>query len=449
MNINLQLTAKLEQRLMMSQQLRQAISLLQYNTIELKQIVQQFIEKNPLIDIEEVEKVEPQHEVDYVPSAANYTKYNKIDENEENALENYAIPKNLREHLFEQTLLCKFSPKEQLIAEAIIESIDDNGRLTMTMQDLQLTIADEAGIELIEKVLKEIQCFDPIGVGAASMLECLMIQLQAKTPKDHIWQLAKEILDNFSSIVSLSLGNIKKIMQHLKVNLNDFNQAMSLIRSLNPNPGLEYSDEIATNIEPELYVKKIKGKWTVYLAESLLTNISINTQYQRFIKQNKKHASYEALNRELQEAQWLLKGLKRRNETLLSVARYLVDTQSDFIEHGPSQMKPLNIADVASALGIHESTVSRVTTGKYVATPRGMFELKFFFPSHVSTKGGDHCSATAVKEFIKNIISDETHGQALSDEQIAVRLKDQGINIARRTVAKYREALKIQPSYLR
>lgn len=445
----MQLTAKLEQRLMMSQQLRQAISLLQYNTIELKQIVQQFLEKNPLIELEEVEDIEQQQHDEYTPSQVNYSKYNKIDENEENALENYSTPKSLREHLFEQTLLCKFNPKEQLIAESIIETIDDNGRLTMSMTDLQLTIADEAGIDLIEKVLKEIQLFDPVGVGAASMLDCLSIQLEAKVPRDNIWHLAKDILDNFSSIVTLSAVNMKKIMRQLKVNAIEFNQAMDLIRSLNPNPGSTYSDEMATNVEPELYVKKIKGNWVVYLAESLLTNISINTQYQRFIKQNKKHASYEALNRELQEAQWLLKGLKRRNETLLAVARYLVDVQSGFIEYGPSQMKPLNIADVALALGIHESTVSRVTTGKYVATPRGMFELKFFFPSHVSTQAGDNCSATAVKEFIKNIISDEARGQALSDEQIAERLKDQGINIARRTVAKYREALKIQPSYLR
>lgn len=446
MNINLQLTAKLEQRLLMTQQLRQAITLLQYNTIELKQVVQQFVDKNPLLEVEESELPDYYQVSHYSPS---YKKSNRISDEEENGLENYAIPTNLRTHLFEQTLLCKFTSEEQMIAEAIIEAVDDNGRLTMSLLDLQATLNSEISINTIEKVLKSIQQFDPIGVAAYDMLECLIIQLEAITNKDDTWHLAKKILRNFSSVISLSFSNIKKMMQQLKVNSDAFNAAMGLIKSLNPYPGIHYTNALEVNIEPELYAKKIKGNWTVFLADSLLTNISINTQYQRFIKQNKSHSSYEALNRELLEAQWLLKGLKRRNETLLEVARYLVEMQSDFIEHGPARMKPLNIADVAAALNIHESTVSRVTTGKYIATPRGLFELKFFFPSHVTTKGGSQCSAVAVKEFIKEIIDKEQPKQPMSDEQIAVLLKGRGINIARRTVAKYREALNIKPSYLR
>ncbi len=263
MNINLQLTAKLEQRLLMTQQLRQAITLLQYNTIELKQVVQQFVDKNPLLEVEESEPPDYYQVSHYSPS---YKKSNRISDEEENGLENYAIPTNLRTHLFEQTLLCKFTSEEQMIAEAIIEAVDDNGRLTMSLLDLQATLNSEISINTIEKVLKSIQQFDPIGVAAYDMLECLIIQLEAITNKDDTWHLAKKILRNFSSVISLSFSNIKKMMQQLKVNSDAFNAAMGLIKSLNPYPGIHYTNALEVNIEPELYAKKIKGNWTVFFS---------------------------------------------------------------------------------------------------------------------------------------------------------------------------------------
>jgi RNA polymerase sigma-54 factor len=212
---------------------------------------------------------------------------------------------------------------------------------------------------------------------------------------------------------------------------------------------MQFSTEMNINLEPELYVKKVKNKWQVFLAESLLTQVKINKQYQEIIRQHKKQGSYATLKHELEEARNLLKGLKKRNETLLAVGSYIIELQQDFLERGPAFMKPMNIVDVSQVLTIHESTVSRVTTGKYIMTNRGVFELKYFFPSHVGMQTGDTCSAIAVKSYIKEIINQETVEHALSDEEIAEILRKKGITISRRTVAKYRESMKILASYQR
>lgn len=449
MSTKMLLTAKLDQRLVMSQQLTQAITLLQYNTLDLKQLVQQYIETNPLIDVEEVEAentaaLDDDQYAQYTTDSAKASYVYKDD----NALENYSSPESLREHLIEQTLLCKFDKIEQLIAEAIIDAIDENGYLTMSLPEIQQSLANlgPPSINSIESILKVIQTFDPLGVGGSHARECLLIQLYALPEKTHSWEISRAILEEHFEMLSY---NNTKLIRQLNTTQEQFTQALMLIRSLNPKPGLAFLNETNICIEPELYVKKVRSSWRVFLTESILTNIKINQQYQDLIREHKKHDSYEALHKELQEAQWLLKGLKRRNETLLNVATHIVKMQKDFIEHGQSFMKPMNIIDVAQELNLHESTVSRVTTGKFIATPRGVFELKYFFPSYVLTDSGDSCSDTAVKEFIKEIIAQENAKHVYSDSEIAGLLKQKGINIARRTIAKYRDAMKILPSYQR
>ena len=454
MSGKLSVSLKFDQRLMMSQQLSQAIMLLQYNTLDLKQLVKQYIETNPLIDAEETEadNQDKNNEQESASSTQQFTgasRRNNYYEDEENSLENYCVPQSLREHLLEQTLLCQFDPLAQVVAENIIDALDEDGLLTMSLDDIQKTMHDMGppAIELIQDTLKTIQMFDPVGVGSRDIRESLLIQLDCLTERDKSWEIAHTIIHDFFDTVSTS--NIKKMLKESGIPHDDYVDGMTLIRSLNPHPGTQYASLMNTNVEPELYVKKIKNVWQVFLTDSVLTNIKINSQYQSVIKQNKKHGSYPALKRELEEARWLLKGLKRRNETLLAVAMHIMEFQNEFLELGPSHMKPMNIADVAQALSVHDSTISRVTSGKYISTPRGVFELKYFFPSHVSTKSGQTCSDTAIKTFIKEIISQETQDHIYSDGEIAELLQTKGINIARRTVAKYREAIRILPSYQR
>jgi RNA polymerase sigma-54 factor len=458
----MQLTARLDQRLAMSQQLRQAIALLQYNTVDLKQIVQHHLENNPMLELEELESHSIENPVPAMTAANNQDKSSAqdytaglrhsqrhADYSDDNSLENYAVPPSLREHLLEQTLLCHFDEIEQAVAVAIIDALDDCGHLTMTLAEIRSTLSVPATISvaLMTKILNKIQAMDPIGVGSHDVRECLLLQLEMISDKSPTWLIAKNIL--LYCFDNMATYNIKKILKQLGISATDYTAAIALLRELHPHPGLLYTNEREVTIEPELYVKKIKNKWQVFLADSVLTNVKINQQYQRLLKKSKKHQSYEALNKELQEAQWLLKGLQRRNDTLLKVASYLVELQKDFLDQGHMYMKPMNIIDVADALSLHESTISRVTTGKYIAMPRGVFELKFFFPSHLKTQSGVDCSDTAVKAYIRDIIDNESLTHPLSDSDIALLLQEKGIQIARRTVAKYREAMKILSSYQR
>ena len=453
MSTKMLVSVRLDQRLTMSQQLRQAITLLQYNTLDLKQLIQQHIETNPLLEVDE-----PEVESDFFSTdlkqgeltkySADFNKTSQYYEGED-TLENHAVAKTFHDYLLEQTLLCQFNPAQQIIAEMLIHAIDENGYLVMSLEEIQQSaeLSVTPSLDSIGDVLKTIQTFEPIGVGARDLRECLLIQLEFYNKKDAAWDCAYKIVSQFFDVISEN--NPRKIMKKLEITQKDYNDAMNIIRTLHPNPGAQYVSEDYLNIEPELFVKKIKNTWQVFLAGSILTSLKINKQYQDVIRNSRAHDSYAALKQELEEAKWLMKGLKRRNETLLNVATYIMEMQQDFLEQGHSAMRPMNIIDVSQALNVHESTVSRVTTGKFIITPHGVFELKYFFPSHVSTKNGDTRSATSVKSLIKDIIAQEVDGHIFSDNEIADILQKKGINIARRTVAKYREALNILSSYQR
>jgi len=447
-------TMKMDQRLQMSQQLRQAITLLQYTTLDLKQLVQQYIDTNPMIEVEESEETLKPEETaeENDPYASSYSadwRHKKAYFEDENTLENITKPKNLRDHLIDQTLLCQFTQEEQLIAEAIIDAIDEQGFLSIFIDEIHslLNSKQSVSLETMKNVLKTIQTFDPLGVASHNIRECLLIQLKPFYNQGEEFQLAYQIVTDFYQ--EFCDHDTKGILKNLKITKEQLVKANDVICNLNLYPGAQYSSEMNIYVEPELYVKKIKNTWQVVLADSILTDIQINKRYQAIIRQNKNHSSYQTFKNELDEAKALLTGLKRRNETLLAVASHITALQQEFLEKGLTHMKPMNINEVSSALNLHESTVSRVTTGKYIATPRGVFELKYFFPSYVSTSSGSTCSNIAVQAHIKEIIQSESLEKPYSDAEIVNLLLKKGIKIARRTVAKYREAMKILPSYQR
>ncbi len=447
MSQKLQLTTKLDQRLLMNQQLKQVITLLQVTTLELKQQVKTWLETNPLIELKEEvnEEDEAWGEYQY------HGKVKKTNYQQENsdALENVASYESLRDHLIKQTLDCQWNERGLAIAEAIIDSIDENGYLTLDVQAIHATIQEELQAELseIESILKVIQGFDPPGVGARSTRECLLNQLEQCEHRDEAWVAAKSLL----AIDGLNIEqlNLKSMMKATGLSESDLISAFALIKTLHLSPGKLYAGLKETVLEPELIVKKVKGQWEVALANSFLNRLELNKEYQSLIKKNARDQSFKTIANQLKEAKVLIGGLKRRNDTLLAVAKYIVEKQGDFFEDGNDCMKPMNLAEVAVALNYHESTISRITTGKYMATPRGLFELKHFFPSQVRTVEGRGRSSIAVKARIEKIIQEESKAHAYSDDEITNYLTQEGITISRRTVTKYREAMHIPSSYER
>lgn len=439
------LTTKLDQRLLMNQQLKQVITLLQVTTLELKQQVKTWIESNPLIEVDE-EAVEEEREIAY----QYHDKIRKSTSNpDHDFLENIAESETLRDYLLKQTLDCGLNERGQAIAEAIIDAIDENGTLSMSVMDIHETIKATVNTdaEEIESILKMIQGFDPPGVGARSTQECLLNQLERLDRRDDAWIAAKTVL----SVDALATDelNLKKMTKKTGLTEAQLVSAFKLIKTLHLNPGKHYSGLKEQIIEPELSVKKSQGKWVVTLTNSFLNRLQVNQEYQSLIKKNSRDKSFKTIVNQLQEAKLLVSGLKRRNDTLLAVATYIVERQGEFFDNGNVGMKPMNLSEVAAALQCHESTISRITTGKYMETPRGLFELKHFFPSHIKTVEGRSKSSVAVKSMIEKIIRNESESHTVSDEEITRRLNQEGMTISRRTVTKYREAMNIPTSYER
>jgi RNA polymerase sigma-54 factor len=447
MSHKLQLTTKLDQRLLMNQQLKQVITLLQVTTLELKQQVKTWLETNPLLELKEDVNEDDEDLGEYQYHGKVKKSNNQQDSTD--ALENVASHESLREHLIKQTLDCQWNERGLSIAEAIIDCIDENGYLTMDVNAIHAAIQEESHAELseIESILKTIQGFDPPGVGARSTKECLLNQLEQCEHRDEAWVAAKSLL-SFDGL-NVEQLNLKSMMKVTGLNEADLVSAFSLIKTLHLSPGKIYAGLKETIIEPELIVKKVKGHWEVTLANSFLNRVELNKEYQSLIKKNSRDQSFKTIANQLKEAKVLIGGLKRRNDTLLAVAKYIVDKQGDFFEGGHDGMKPMNLSEVAVALNYHESTISRITTGKYMATPRGLFELKYFFPSQVRTVEGRGRSSIAVKAMIEKIIQEESKTHAYSDDEITNYLTQAGITISRRTVTKYREAMKIPSSYER
>lgn len=353
---------------------------------------------------------------------------------------------SLKEHLVWQMEMTPFSDTDRSIAEAIIDGIDDSGYLTQSIEELLHSFAqeDEIDFEEIEAVLHRIQNFDPPGVAARDLQENLLLQLRVLDSETTWLSEAKILVSRHLKL--LANRDFATLKRRMKLDETRLAEVIALIKSLSPRPGSHISDERPHYVTPDVYVKKIKGVWTCELNADSSPNIKINEQYLSLVKGAKKNSEMSSIKDHLQEARWFIKSLQSRNDTLLKVSRCILDFQRDFFEYGEEHMRALVLADVAEVVEMHESTISRVTTQKYMHTPKGIFELKYFFSSHVTTASGGEASATAIRAIIKKFIGVENSRKPLSDNKISIMLAEQNYKVARRTVAKYRESMSIPPS---
>ena len=328
--------------------------------------------------------------------------------------------------------------------QCLIDALDDDGYLTQSLDDLAESLPPELEIEPeeLQIALRHLQHLDPTGVGARSAQECLALQLEA-LPVDATQILALRIVRNHLDL--LAGRDFLKLKRLAECDDEKLREAQFLIRSLNPRPGAQYAALDARYITPDVVVRKIRGQWVVTINSDAYPRLRINSLYAQILSRQRG----SGLAGQLQEARWLIKNVQQRFDTILRVAQSIVDRQRQFFDHGEVAMRPLVLREIADILGLHESTVSRVTTQKYMATPRGIFELKYFFGSHVATEAGGACSATAIRALIKQLVGAEDARKPLSDSQISDLLGQQGIVVARRTIAKYRESLNIPPVKLR
>jgi len=462
----------------MTPQLQQAIRLLQLSSLELQAEIQEALESNPLLEVEEdydydaapessdedqasrdVSQLENQDIPEDLPvdtkwedmydhqPTASTTSHSMVDGDLERENQDESGD-SLQQHLLWQMRLTHFTETEEAIAATIIDSVEDDGYLKTTLEDIQQSLGEEfAEIELdeIETVLHRIQHFDPVGVAARDLRECLLIQLRVfeATGLPHI-ELLKELIDKH--LDTLAKRDYAQIKRALKVSDDELTELVRSIQLLNPRPGSQIQTNNTEYIVPDAYARKYKGRWSLSLNPDNAPRIQIAEHYAQLINRADNSSENTYLKNNLQEARWFLKSLQSRNETLLKVTEAIIERQKDFLDHGEEAMKPLVLADIAEVVEMHESTISRVTTRKYLHTPRGIFELKYFFSSHVSTDAGGECSATAIRAIIKKLVAAENPRKPLSDSKIADILGEQGINVARRTIAKYRETLAIAPS---
>lgn len=358
-----------------------------------------------------------------------------------------AAQTTLREHLLEQMRLSIREPRDRALLELIIDAIDENGYLCEPLEDIHASLPIDLCVELeeLQFALTMLQSFEPEGVGARTTAECLAIQIKRfpKIPfvtRRLALQIVQEHLNLFAQ------RDFTKLRKLLQCDDEDLREAQVVIRQCNPKPGLAFATAKSDYVVPDVVVKKIGEEWQVMLNRDVMPRLRINQMYANLMKQQRGDTS---LSPQLQEARWLIKNMRQRFDTILRVAQAIVERQYNFFTHGAVAMRPLVLREIADTLGLHESTISRVTTQKFMLTPHGMFELKYFFGSHVATETGGEASSTAIRALIKQLIGEEDQKKPLSDSKIADILGEQGMVIARRTVAKYREALKIPPVSLR
>ncbi len=353
----------------------------------------------------------------------------------------------LREHLLEQLSVTVDNRRDRALVELLIDALDDNGYLEESLGEILARLPEELEIEMDELLvaLKLLQSFDPAGVGARDASECLAIQIRRMEKVPFVTRrMALTLVENHLELFAQrEFNKLKKI---LDCDDEDLREAQAVIRRCNPHPGAAYAGDVSDYVVPDVIVKRAKNGWQVSLNREVMPKLRVNAMYANILKQNKGEGS---LSSQLQEAKWLIKNMRQRFDTILRVAEAIVDRQRNFFSHGEVAMRPLVLREIADTLGLHESTISRVTTQKYMLTPHGMFELKYFFGSHVATEAGGEASSTAIRALIKQLIGAEDPKNPFSDSKITDMLAEQGMVVARRTVAKYREALKIPPVNLR
>ena len=481
------LNIQMGQHLTMTPQLQQAIRLLQLSTIELQQEIQNALDSNPLLELHEdydnnaTTKAETNtddnrqddyetelsastvdiNDVQNIPEdlpvdsawddifTGNSANTNTPDEDDEGFESRSTVAETLYDHLLWQVNLTPFTITDRTIAVCIIDSLDENGYLHNDLEDIleaAQNILPNEDIELDEivAVLHLIQQFEPSGVAARNLQECLKIQLK-QLPEDTAHRENALLIVN-EHLDLLAAQDQQGLLKRTKFSESQLRAAVGLIQTLNPYPGGKIGQDENSYIIPDVVVSKQKNRWRVELNPETAPKLRINTNYASMIRRADSSADNTYLKNHLQEARWFLKSLQSRHETLLKVASCIVEHQRAFLEQGPEAMKALVLRDIAEEVELHESTVSRVTSQKYMLTPRGLFELKYFFSSHVGTSSGGECSSTAIRAMIKKLVSQEDPRKPLSDNKIADLLQEQGIEVARRTIAKYRESLNIPSS---
>ncbi|HQU79319.1 MAG TPA: RNA polymerase factor sigma-54 [Azonexus sp.] len=482
------LQLKLSQHLALTPQLQQSIKLLQLSTVEMQQELERYLLENPMLErdddgpaesfsgaqqfdaprSEAAERTEHDEREERdarddreqaVPSAPSgvdddrwtsdagtFTGAGRDEDDDSDAQDIHASTPSLRDHLNSQMGVTQLTERDRSLVRFLIEALDEDGYLSTPLLELWETLPPEYEIELeeLEIALRHIQSFDPTGIGARSPQECLALQLKA-LPDDEQCGLALQIVEKHLEL--LAARDFVKLKRLTGCDDEALKEAHALIVSLNPRPGARFAQIEARYITPDVIVKKLKGKWTAYINPDAYPRLRINRLYAEVLAQQRRGNGN--LTGQLQEARWLIKNVQQRFETIHRVTQAIVDRQRQFFEHGEVAMRPLVLREIADILGLHESTVSRVTSQKYMATPRGIFELKYFFGSHVSTDTGGACSATAIRALIRQLIGAEDGKKPLSDSQLSEILGQQGIVVARRTVAKYRESLNIPPVNLR
>jgi len=462
------LQLRLSQQLTMTPQLQQAIRLLQLPIMELQTQIQDALEQNVMLEAEEPESldlgdamgestgesssstdaedtpdVELASDTDWEDSQTTglsdsprsnepSTPFEQVDRSQE----------SLRDHLLWQLELENLGSHKDAIGQAIVDAINDDGYLVDDLETIRATLAPDvlASIDEIEAVLMLVQNFDPVGIGAQSVSECVLLQLAQLDPTTPGLELARTIAAEHLELVAEH--QFSALRRLLLVSDDALDEALMLVRSCQPRPGAAIFAPQAEYVVPDVFVRRVDGRWIVELNGALSPRLRINDVYASSLGRGEE---YDALKGQLQEARWLIRSLEIRNETLLKVAQTIVQRQTDFLEHGEEHMRPMVLRDVAEAIQMHESTVSRVTTNKYMHTPRGIFEFRYFFSSHVAGDEGEQ-SSVAVRAKIRKLIGSERPDKPLSDNQIAKLLSEDGVQVARRTVAKYREAMKIPSS---
>jgi len=466
------LQLRLGQHLTMTPQLQQAIRLLQLSTMELQLEVQDALESNLMLEVDEDgnptnnsdssnDANDPELDVapGDIPSelpvdSAWEDVYDSIsvhhgsgDINGAEFESPRAITETLTDHLLWQLELTRMSDLDKAIATAIIDSISEDGYLNATLEDIHasLSLPDmEIDIPEIEAVLHQVQNFDPVGIGARDLRECLSIQLRQFSDSTPWRQAAVTLIRDHLDL--LAQRDYTQLMRLLKLEKEELHEVITLIQSLQPRPGDAIQSSQPEYVIPDVFVRNVKGTWRVELNPDAFPKVRVNSQYASLIRRADNSADNNCLKTHLQEARWLIKSLRSRSETLLKVTTCIVERQKAFLEFGEEAMKPMVLHDVAEAVDMHESTISRVTTQKYMHTPRGLYELKYFFSSHVFTESGAECSSTAIRALLKKLIAAENSQKPLSDSKLAAILSEQGIRVARRTVAKYRESMAIPSS---
>ncbi len=479
------LQLRVSQHLALTPQLQQSIRLLQLSTLELHQELEQMLIENPLLErlddpldrsirllgdgalgatpaAPAPSPTEAQSEAsgdfegagsgdegggDTDWSFDDVARAAKAPEDDHARPQLEAHESTLREHLQEQLALTACNRRDRALVELLIDALDDNGYLEESLDAIHARLPEELSIEPHELIvaLKLLQSFDPAGVGARNASECLSIQIRRMENVPLVTRrMALTLVEGYLELFAQREFN--KLKKALDCDEEDLREAQVVIRRCNPHPGAAFAGDASDYVVPDVIVKRSKQGWQVSLNREVMPKLRVNAMYATILKQNKGDGS---LSSQLQEAKWLIKNMRQRFDTILRVAQAIVDRQRNFFSHGEVAMRPLVLREIADTLGLHESTISRVTTQKYMLTPHGMFELKYFFGSHVATEAGGEASSTAIRALIKQLIGAEDPKNPFSDSKIMDMLAEQGMVVARRTVAKYREALKIPPVNLR